>query len=77
MAEGPNVTILHLSDPQFGKNHRFGSTDPFDTLLQRLADDLRGLRTDPGLRPDLLVLTGDLAEWGRKSEFDDALRSIG
>jgi formylglycine-generating enzyme required for sulfatase activity/3',5'-cyclic AMP phosphodiesterase CpdA len=78
------IVVLHLSDLQFGKNHRFawqgtGESDPdaaFDTLLARLQQDLRELKDDAGrsLVPDLIVLTGDLAEWGRKSEFEDVLR---
>lgn len=73
------LTLLHLSDLQFGKNHRFARQDlsgwdaPFGTLLARLQEDLARLREDPGLVPDLLVVTGDLAEWGLKSEFEDAL----
>src|ERR1043165_2244826 len=67
----PAVTILHVSDLQFGKHHRFA--DPgggFDTLLRRLCDDLDGRAPDPGLRPDLVALTGDLAEWGMRSELE-------
>ena len=73
-----SVTLLHISDMQFGRNHRFGrlglpGTDAeFDTLLQRLTDDLASLRDGEHLlQPDLLVVSGDLAEWGKKSEFDD------
>lgn len=68
-----HLTILHLSDPQFGKNHRFGSDEPFDTLFERLKEDLLKLRAEKGLVPDLVVVTGDLAEWGLKSEFEQAL----
>jgi WD40 repeat protein/uncharacterized protein YjbI with pentapeptide repeats/3',5'-cyclic AMP phosphodiesterase CpdA len=76
------ITLLHLSDLQFGRHHRFGrlgETDDdatFDTLFARLEQDLRDLEDDAGQRvePDLAVLTGDLAEWGRKSEFEDVLR---
>ncbi len=72
-----SITLLHLSDPQFGKNHRFGSEEPFDTLCQRLEDDLGQLRDgEQGLRPDLVVLTGDLAEWGRRGEFDQAFELL-
>jgi 3',5'-cyclic AMP phosphodiesterase CpdA len=79
-----SITLLHLSDLQFGRHHRFGrlgttGEDPdaaFDTLLARLKQDLRGLKDAAGevAKPDLAVLTGDLAEWGRKSEFEDVLR---
>lgn len=71
------VTILHVSDMQFGRNHRFGrlglggEDEKFDTLLKRLTDDLDKLREDHGLKPDLVALTGDLAEWGLKKEYED------
>jgi 3',5'-cyclic AMP phosphodiesterase CpdA len=66
----PAVTILHVSDVQFGKHHRF--TDPdggFDTLLRRLCDDLDLLKRENGLAPDLVALTGDLAEWAMEDEL--------
>lgn len=72
-----SVTVLHVSDIQFGKNHRFFQHDPqtpddsFDTLLSRILEDVRELKDEQlqPLRPDLAVLTGDLAEWGSPSEF--------
>jgi 3',5'-cyclic AMP phosphodiesterase CpdA len=68
--EEPAVTILHLSDVQFGKHHRFADeNEGFNTLLQRLCDDLDLLKRENGLVPDLVALTGDLAEWGTKREF--------
>ncbi|WP_428263355.1 effector-associated domain 2-containing protein, partial [Haliangium sp.] len=83
-ATGPRpITVLHLSDLQFGKYHRFAwlnntSNDPdatFDTLVARLEQDLAGLEHAPGApdksEVDLVVLSGDLAEWGMKSEFAD------
>ena len=73
------VTILHLSDLQFGRYHRFGrlaageaADAAYDTLARRLCDDLDVLRRDHDLRPDLIALTGDLAEWGRKRELEGA-----
>ena len=82
MANQHHITLLHLSDLQFGRHHRFGRLglpspdDKFDDLLSRLTDDLRTLEDDHGLRPDLLIVTGDLAEWGLKSEFADVLRLL-
>ena len=76
-SDRPTITILHVSDMQFGRNHRFGrlglggADEKFDTLLKRLTDDLDKLRDEQGLNPDLVALTGDLAEWGKKKEFDD------
>lgn len=78
----PALTILQVSDMQFGRHHRFGrlglggADEAFDTLLQRLGDDLAELRRAHGLTPDLVALTGDLAEWGMKKEFDDVLTFI-
>jgi WD40 repeat protein len=85
MTKGPEpITLLHLSDLQFGRHHRFGRLGAaeahpdaaFDTLLARLQQDLRDLVDEHGqpLRPELVLLTGDLAEWGRKSEMEDVLR---
>ncbi len=77
-----HITLLHLSDLQFGRNHRFGRLglpspdDRFDALLARIGDDLTRLEKDYGLEPDLLLVTGDLAELGLKSEFDDVLRFL-
>lgn len=76
------LTILHVSDPQFGRNHLFGGNgltpadQSHDTLFQRLHDDLDRLAEDPGLRPDLMVVTGDLAEWGLRSEFDQVVEFL-
>jgi 3',5'-cyclic AMP phosphodiesterase CpdA len=76
------ITIVHLSDPQFGRNHRFGRLSPsapddsFDSLVGRLQEDLEKLQEDEGLTPDLLAVTGDLAEWGKKGEFEDVLQFL-
>lgn len=75
---GERVTILHLSDLQFGQNHRFAGIDltglpnHYDTLLERLWDDLQRLRENHDVQPDLVVVTGDLAEEGMKNEFVSA-----
>jgi 3',5'-cyclic AMP phosphodiesterase CpdA len=71
------ITILHLSDTQFGRNHRFGRLglpppdDQFDSLLKRLPQDLDLLRDDHGLEPQMVVCSGDLAEWALPREFAD------
>ena len=76
-----SITILHLSDPQFNFNHRFGNLgsvghdDNFDTLFERLSADLHLLEKE-GVRPQIIVVSGDLAEWAKKSEFQDALEFL-
>jgi 3',5'-cyclic AMP phosphodiesterase CpdA len=78
----PDLTLLHLSDVQFGRNHIFGRADltradlHFDSLFGRLHVDLDHLRTDEHLVPDLVVISGDIAEWGMDAEFADALQFI-
>jgi 3',5'-cyclic AMP phosphodiesterase CpdA len=74
VAAQDSITLLHISDMQFGRNHRFGNLggdDDFDSLFGRLDPDLSELE-DEGVIPQLIVVSGDLAEWGMKSEFDDA-----
>ncbi|MGH3824020.1 MAG: metallophosphoesterase, partial [Pseudonocardiaceae bacterium] len=76
------LTILHVSDTQFGRHHLFGGNgltpadQAHDTLFRRLHDDLDRLADKPGLHPDLMVVTGDLAEWGLRSEFDQVVQFL-
>jgi 3',5'-cyclic AMP phosphodiesterase CpdA len=76
------LTVLHMSDPQFGENHLFGGNgltpaEPtHDILFRYLHDDLATIADEHGLRPDLMIVTGDLTEWGLPSEFDQALEFL-
>jgi len=78
----PELVVLHLSDTQFGKYHLFGGNGltaadrDRDSLFSRLHEDLAKLAGSPGLWPDLVVVTGDLAEWGLRSEFDQVLEFL-
>lgn len=69
------LTLLHLSDPQFGRHHRepsgaTASDRDHDTLCARLLQDLASLEDDgEPVRPELVVVTGDLSEWARPSEL--------
>ena len=68
------ITVLHLSDMQFGRHHRFAGIDSnrflnrCDTLIARLRRDLDVL-SDTGVKPDIIVVTGDISEWALPSEF--------
>ena len=71
------LTILHISDTRFGRD---GPTPPDrsgDAWFSLLHRDLEDLADEHGLRPDLLVVTGDLAEQGRPSEFKQAAEFLG
>ncbi|CAG35598.1 metallophosphoesterase [Desulfotalea psychrophila] len=78
MIKNNSLTILHLSDLQFGKNHRFFQSNiseenfNFSTLQARLQTDLKIVKSKYDLEPDLIVITGDLVEYGQQSEFDQA-----
>ncbi|MEZ4301949.1 MAG: HipA N-terminal domain-containing protein [Polyangiaceae bacterium] len=65
------VTILHLSDLHFGRKHRF-EKEGLGTLLSRVVTDLAERADRDGLRPDLVVLSGDFAEYGKHEEFNQA-----
>ncbi len=79
-----HIDILHLSDIQFGINHRFGvefeptelSMENPDNLLTRLIDDLQMLKREYTLKPDMVIITGDHTEWGMKDEFDQVLEFL-
>ncbi|MGK3965364.1 HipA N-terminal domain-containing protein [Sorangium sp. So ce118] len=73
MSKQKPITLLHLTDMQFGPHHRFEGPTSAGSLLQRLRDDLERLREQEGIRPDLVMLTGDLTEYGMKSQFDQLL----
>ncbi|WP_050778119.1 pentapeptide repeat-containing protein [Micromonospora sp. ATCC 39149] len=69
-----SITVLHLSNLRFAPGQAFGSPVPAGTheqVLQALCTDLDLLsRSLAGARPDLVVVSGDLAVTGRPREFD-------
>ena len=81
---GRPITILHLSDLRFGWNHPFGRLAPlpmddsFESVLAHLLADVGSLHDDDGspVEPDLLLITGDLTNGAKPSEFRDALRFV-
>lgn len=76
MHHAGKVTLLHLSDLHFGRHHRFSSDDGTNSLLERLRGDLDKLREQENLTPDIVVVSGDLAEFGKKAEFDRATQFL-
>jgi 3',5'-cyclic AMP phosphodiesterase CpdA len=76
MATAPTITLLHPSDLQFGPHHRLAGPSSPGGLLHRLRDDLARMRDEEGLKPDLVLLTGDLTEYGLKSQFDQLLSFV-
>ncbi|MBU4350676.1 metallophosphoesterase [bacterium] len=80
------VTILHLSDLQFGKHHRFNQevdeetknkfiryegNEAYHTLLNKTIEDLKLLKQKENLNINIIVVSGDLAEWSTKNEYEE------
>jgi 3',5'-cyclic AMP phosphodiesterase CpdA len=76
------VTLLQVSDMQFGGHHHFGKAGlsegdrRYDQLVNRLLDDLESLRERHGLAPDLIVVPGDLAEAAMPAEYEQVHRFL-
>src|SRR6266571_1202429 len=66
---GLAVTILHVSDTQFGRYHRF---DASDSLAGHLIRDVVGLAGIGVPAVDLVILSGDIAERGKRQEYAQA-----
>jgi 3',5'-cyclic AMP phosphodiesterase CpdA len=65
-----SLTILHLSDLQFGKNHRYPEgDDSFNNLYAKLAEELERVAEELDLRPSVPLVTGDVAEWSLPAEY--------
>jgi 3',5'-cyclic AMP phosphodiesterase CpdA len=63
------ITILHVSDMQFGEHHRFGAG--VESLASRLIQDLKNLSGEiPPI--DVIVLSGDFSERGMQPELEQA-----
>jgi 3',5'-cyclic AMP phosphodiesterase CpdA len=65
----PGVTVLHISDTQFGRYHRFL---PDDSLAGYLIRDVEQLVRKGVPAVDLVILSGDIAERGKSREFEQA-----
>lgn len=50
-------------------NPRYGSNKAFETLASKIEDDLKVLFEQKQLRPNILVISGDLAEWSIEDEY--------
>lgn len=64
-----HITILHLSDFHFNKAHKID----IDIVLNSLLQDLEKLRKDEGLSPNMIILSGDIANTADQSDYNMAL----
>lgn len=52
-------------------NPRYGDNNSFQTLSAKIDDDLKILFEERNLRPNILVISGDLAEWSLEDEYNN------
>lgn len=67
------IRILHLSDLQFGKKNRYNNPTPIsniETFAKSIADEV--INSFEKIPPDMIVVTGDIAETASKSEYEAA-----
>lgn len=78
-----SINILHLSDIQYGRHHvdRNMKRRPLyseNEYVSQLPKILADLDTFPDeVRPNYIVVTGDIAEWSLKSEYELAEQFLG
>lgn len=63
------VSLLHVSDTQFGSKHIFENRE---ITLTRLYEDLKRLNLSGIRTPDVILVSGDIAESGMPEEYGDA-----
>ncbi len=74
----PPILLLHLSDLHFGKHSRFQGEKPEalgKSFFRSLAEARKSLPIDPEKKVDLVFVTGEVAEAGKKSEFEQGRAS--
>jgi 3',5'-cyclic AMP phosphodiesterase CpdA len=64
MTDEPVIRILHLSDLHFSEDRRWDSEPVLSGLVEK-ANELDRNR----LAPDVVVITGDIAQSGKPSEY--------
>lgn len=69
------MNILHLSDIHFGRNYAcYGLEDKFEKKTQILEALLTCIgNIDNNLKPEHIVVTGDIAWHGKKNEYEEAI----
>ena len=67
------MKILHLSDIHFGRDYpKYGESGKFDDkdrILKELIDCISRMEE----KPEHIIVTGDIAWWGKKNDFDEAI----
>ena len=67
------MTILHLSDIHFGRNNELYNVEGTFSDKNRILDDLINCISSANKDIDHIIVTGDIAWFGKKEDFDEAL----
>ncbi len=67
-SEGDDFVILHISDPQFGGNISGSACNDNARIVNYLVEN--------EIHPDIIVISGDIADKAKKSEYDEAKKWI-
>ncbi len=71
------ITIMHLSDIQFGRHHTndgnrmplYKDDKSYSDELVKIQLDIKRVKEAYGISPDLIAVTGDIAEWSIEPEY--------
>lgn len=67
------MVLLHLSDIHFGRdNPKYKVNDEFSNKNRILQDLILSIKGNQ-LKPEHIIVTGDIAWFGKKEDFDEAL----
>ena len=72
MSTNRRVRILHLSDFHFSEEKMWDA----DPVLNSIPDTVKEAFSEQGLAPDVVAITGDIANKGKKSEYEKATKWI-
>jgi 3',5'-cyclic AMP phosphodiesterase CpdA len=64
------ISIIHLSDFHFNKENE----SEIETVLKSLIDDINNLKAKYNISPYFIVISGDIADKGAKSDYDFAVK---
>ncbi len=63
---------LSPDDPSVEPHWRYANDQDFEMLATKLDEDLRILESSEGLKPNILVISGDVSEWSMEDEYQKA-----
>ena len=66
--------ILHLSDIHFGRNYSEYNEDGVFDRKELILEELIECISKMDKKPEHIIVTGDIAWWGKEKDFNEALK---